>query len=390
MSLLAFDKQPLNKVILVVVSLMLIPTIVFAQTFGWVAGYVNYVVSAVVMLYFFYIFKKMITERLTISTPILIGYMILAVISMLIVEHVSLYLLLMGFVSILLYFSRYRRIPIHILLIFISFVVGAVMMFSNKAYYNVAVGKDTYRTVGSDDDVFKTMLNIYYVDNIYLISLMFIVCLYTVVKLKRLNLLNIILLLCLSLGPVYLFFNRAHLVIYSNNSVYTIAYSVFLLFIISFSIFVIYNFYKTDVFETLLLYLMSSIGLTLPFFVITPYGGRTTLASFVFLILIILKMLDFSLRHTEIPFIKTLSTGIFLILLLSVVFPIFENKKTELERDDMVAHLGKGNTSIVLKPLPYPKFHHMVNPTESTYMTQFYKEYYGVSKKIKFKFEKIQ
>ena len=106
MSRLAYKKRALQKSIVTLIIVMLMPTQIFAETFGWVAGYVNYVTSAVAMLYFVLLGQAIVNRQWKVTPLNVLLNIILAILSMLLVEHVSLYLL---FVTV--YFSIIYYLP---------------------------------------------------------------------------------------------------------------------------------------------------------------------------------------------------------------------------------------------------------------------------------------
>ena len=72
--------------------------------------------------------------------------------------------------------------------------------------------------------------------------------------------------------------------------------------------------------------------------------------------------------------------GLIVTLVVTILLPIGENKKTETERTQIVEHLPKNTKTVELPGLPYPQFHHMGDPTENTYMTPFFKLYMALTK----------
>src|SRR5699024_12083288 len=131
------------------------------------------------------------------------------------------------------------------------------------------------------------------------------------------------------------------------------------------------------------------------FLVITPYGGRCAFGSFIFIIIIILEIYKniskklsqnykgnlLEWNNNKVIFILTFS------IMVSYLYPIYYNKMTELDRNQIVIN-EKSKNEIHLPLLPYPNFHQMPDPKEDVYMTQFYKKLYGVDKDTKFIFDK--
>src|SRR5699024_3322038 len=56
-SIIIFEKRWMNRLFVVLCLVMVLPLSVFAQTFGWTAGYVNYVTSVVLILLFLLIYR---------------------------------------------------------------------------------------------------------------------------------------------------------------------------------------------------------------------------------------------------------------------------------------------------------------------------------------------
>ena len=84
------------------------PTQIFAETFGWVAGYVNYVTSAVAMLYFVLLGQAIVNRQWKVTPLNVLLNIILAILSMLLVEHVSLYLLFVTVYFSIIYYLKYK------------------------------------------------------------------------------------------------------------------------------------------------------------------------------------------------------------------------------------------------------------------------------------------
>ena len=385
MSRLAYKKRALQKSIVTLIIVMLMPTQIFAETFGWVAGYVNYVTSAVAMLYFVLLGQAIVNRQWKVTPLNVVLNIILAILSMLLVEHVSLYLLFVTVYFSIIYYLKYKRISKYLVYGFVSLFIGAIAMFSNKAYYSIATAKDAYRTVGTDQGLFNAMLDIYYTHNMYLIPLIFLACVYVAKKLNRIDKVNVILLLGMFLGTVYLFFNHRNLEVPHPSMTHIVAGILFIIYLGAFIGFALYNFYQTSRFDMLVLYALSTFVCTVPFFFITPYGGRTALASLIFVLLIVLTMVDEVTPDVTFTYSNWINVGLIVTLVVTILLPIGENKKTETERTQIVEHLPKNTKTVELPGLPYPQFHHMGDPTENTYMTPFFKLYYGIDyKKTKF------
>src|SRR5699024_5298201 len=84
-----------NPIFMLFILVLLMPLSVFKQTLGWTAGYVNYVISVVIMLSFIRLYTKETLTKLNFLK--IIFYFLFSIIAMLVVEHVTLYLLFISF-----------------------------------------------------------------------------------------------------------------------------------------------------------------------------------------------------------------------------------------------------------------------------------------------------
>jgi len=396
MSKLVFREDSNNRSIYVLVLVILMPITIFQQTFGWVAGYVNYVISIVFVLYFILLFRNIFENNIKLKTWQRYVNTLLAVFSMLFVEHISLYLLFIGLAFNLLLYIKYKTYSIDSSLALLGFIVGFIIMFSNKAYLAVFTGADTYRTIGSDESLIVKMFNIYvyqmnfhfYINNILIITMIFTIALITILVKRKINAINTVLLLLLGSGPLFLFINQENLLEFRKGSgIYLLSSLIFSLFLIAFILFLIYNFKNTPIFYETLFYLTSSFILSAPFLIITPYGGRAAMGSFIFIILLLLKLMRYLLKNNNFNHHIIIKFGIIIVLSFSILYPLYENKKVELERNSLVSQINHTMETITLPKLPYPEFHQMPDPEENLHMTKFYKEIYKIDPETKFVFK---
>src|SRR5699024_1472701 len=196
------------------------------------------------------------------------------------------------------------------------------------------------------------------------------------------------LLLALGLAPLFLFVNQENLLEFRKGSgIYLLSSLIFTLFLIAFIIFLIYNFKNSPIFYETLFYLISSFILSAPFLIITPYGGRAAMGSFIFIIILLLNLIRYLLKNNKFNHHIIIKFGVIIVLTISILYPLYENKKVELERNSIVSQVNKTTKTIILPKLPYPEFHQMPDPEENLYMTKFYKKIYEINPKTKFVFK---
>lgn len=176
---------------------LLMPLSVFSQTLGWTAGYVNYVISVTILLYFISLYKQKKYIKLNYLNIIL--YFLFSVIAMLIVEHVTLYLLLISFLINIYYYLKNKKLNILYFVIFIGHLVGFIIMFINGAYISTLTGKNDYQQLNNHDNiiinaikVFNNEITLYlFTHNVLLISILTILCISITILLSKNKNINI-------------------------------------------------------------------------------------------------------------------------------------------------------------------------------------------------------
>jgi len=404
-SIIIFEKRWMNRLFVVLCLVMVLPLSVFAQTFGWTAGYVNYVTSVVLILLFLLIYRYILrSTEYDLSVALLLMLFLISYSSALFVEHVTLYLLFLSLCVNIYYIYINKLISKPLIISFVGFFLGSITMFSNSAYISIFIGEDDYRTVKSDEGFIERAIDIYIyqmnyhfnVNNVILMAVLLIAILIFFYYMKDKKLIDYILLTPFISNFIIVLINNHSLSEFRRGSdLYLISSITFILGISGLIIFILKNFREQSNYYSIIFYMCSAIFLTLPFLVITPYGGRCAFGSFIFIIIIILEIYKnigkklsqnykgnlLEWNNNKVIFILTFS------IMVSYLYPIYYNKMTELDRNQIVIN-EKSKNEIHLPLLPYPNFHQMPDPKEDVYMTQFYKKLYGVDKDTKFIFDK--
>src|SRR5699024_2493618 len=142
------NKDKTTFFLLAFTLIMLMPVDMYSQTIGWTAGFVNYVVSLVLLLIYLVITKNIYSEK-TLSYPRWLWMLLipLGILTQLVVEHVSLFVIVIAFYVLIYSYVKFKKIFIEHFVYFVSVIIGSIIMFTNKAYINVIEGKDSYRTL---------------------------------------------------------------------------------------------------------------------------------------------------------------------------------------------------------------------------------------------------
>lgn len=141
------------------VLLVLMPKLIFRQAVVWTSGFSNYVTSlSLTLLYIVYIYPIFKSEKENLDARFRLWHslpmIILAVVNTLIVEHMTIYnvVLAVGVITYTLF--AYHKIYISHLAYFLGSISGTAYMFSNVAYHT-----DGYRHIATGNVVFRALDN---------------------------------------------------------------------------------------------------------------------------------------------------------------------------------------------------------------------------------------
>lgn len=379
----------------ILLLLMLIPIQVFAETYGWLAGYVNYVTSVALMLYIIFLLKTNFDRQSNFKKEAII--FLVGFSSMLFVEHVSLYLLSLIIISNLYYFYVRKKLNFTYFNLLISGTLGFIVMFSNRAYYSIVAGSDNYRTIKVEDTFFIRAIKIYvlqftkalFVDNLLLLLVLTILIFMIILIKNKTNILvNLSTLLLFSSSILFITFNRTELLNANAAKPLLIMSSLLFTAVVTFFIlFLIINFWKTSTLKIMLFYLVSAVILIAPFFLITPFSARCTFASYIFMILIIIEISKYTFKHFKFELLinKEYLISIFIILTLSLSYllPISINRFIDYQRLSKIQNMESYPKAITMKKVPFTNYHYFINLNENSFMTPFFKEVYNIPKETK-------
>lgn len=392
--------------LLSIILILLMPANIYSQTFGWTAGFVNYVTSLVFLLTFLVITKNIYKEQKP-SYPkwLWVPMIPLGIITQLIVEHVTLFAIFSAAFVILYTFFKHRSVFLAHIVYFISLIIGSIIMFTNKAYTNVLIGTDSYRSIREETSenisVLGKIYNAYsgnmyqylfldsYMVNIFIGVMMLILILSNTSKTKWNQFVTKPILLFVIIGSLlYLGFFRSilnvkYLGARTNDFEAILSLFFFLSIVISVLVFV----KNKEVIIRLLYYISGVILLTAPFVFITPYGPRAALASYVFLVLIGLELYFYNETrfNWSSKLLKPLIyIAIVLILFYSVIFSMIGTTNRE-RLNYLKLEVEAGAETIHLTELPHSQFLWM-SSTKREHFLNMFKEFYNVPEEIEIQF----
>lgn len=368
--------------------IVLMPKSMFRQSIVWVSGFTNYAIPVILILLYFYHYKNHKENKLSSLFVFIIG-----ICSCLFMEHITIYCFLLSIFIIFKDYVKAKKISLYNIMYFLGNLIGSIIMFSNKAYFSITTGEDTYRTIypGISDMMInakEAYLNIIQKDlifnNIFLVMVIIILMSIIIIRYLKCTQKNKVIyiswFIIVSYGLYQLlsFINPEWQIMLKYTSIIEGVYTF--LFFVSIIIITIFTVDDKSTKYQLLFYLISILILTLPLFVVNPIGPRCFFPMYILFILFICTLFNnLEVNKTIIIKKEILILTIFIIVfsyiyLLSIYLYIYMK---DIDRINYIhKEINNGATEITVKKLPYPDY------VWNGDVNDRYKIFYGIDKKI--------
>ena len=135
-----------RKLLFIIITFTLsiiIPSSIYSETYGWFAGFYNYIPSSIVSLLFYillYIYFMVRKKRVS----IIFGFLIACLFGQLFIENMTIYNSLMILIGSIIYFFQHRKLSYYLIVGFMLSCIGAIIMFLNPIYFEIIEGKAAY------------------------------------------------------------------------------------------------------------------------------------------------------------------------------------------------------------------------------------------------------
>lgn len=384
--------------------IMVAPLSLFSSTIGWVSGFANYVTSIcftlVYIAYTAHFDRKEGKEADWMAVPLFL----LGIINTLLVEHFTIYNVLLGIFVVVAFALKYKRVFIPFAGYMVGTLVGAEWMFSNSAYYKVLNGKDSYRDVGDGVSVQSIYYGLYkickygYLDNVAMNIVILIVFILIVLKYRK-NLCKLKRSLvdgCLLINFAYIIAGALFKKLFEETDVvdrkFRFAFVVITLLSVFAHVVIVMIFAKYDrCFKEILFFLLSIMIIDAPFLVVNPITPRVFFGSYILYTIefcIIVNELCSEMRVcSEMDIIKFCKMGLTVgaVFYISVFSSIY---KADIERlQDIKKQAEEGKKRVVMYSIPYEQFVHNITLSRK-WELRGYKKFYNLPKDLKLVAEK--
>lgn len=141
-------------------SLMLIlPSAIYADTYGWFAGFYNYATSTLISLFIIYYCINAIIYKEKQPVSVTVLFYVLCFFGQLFMENVTLFHCIILILAFLYEFTANRTLNYKLLFSFMIATIGTIIMFSNPNYRKILFEGSEYQQVSNNQGIF---LPLYY------------------------------------------------------------------------------------------------------------------------------------------------------------------------------------------------------------------------------------
>lgn len=376
--------NPKKKImyLLTLLIFLLMNIYTFSQTIPWLAGNITYLfVIPLLLLYFYYVFEN--------DNILIISFSILNLIMTMFVEHMAVILVLSNILFIIYRYIKEKKIDKELILYLVISVIGTVTMLLSPGSLKRSGMENVY--FANLSLIGKFLYNvpnfIYYtfIINPYLILLLSIANIYLINKLFNNKLLKILLILFMNIIPVlstslYLvsnFINIDIFLINQNSIILTIYFIIYILFFL-------YLIIKSNksIFNKEMFFFIIGISSNVVMMMSPTWGYRTSLATYIFLSIFSLIIIDDSIKDKRI-YNYVAKSLIFVTSLFYLILYISTNK--QYKENKLIIEKGIKENSKVIEIYKYPSFANCnINP-DNDYHLKVFKKYYNIEEDVEIK-----
>lgn len=141
--------------------LLLVPESIRAQTLVWTSGFANYVISLLVVLMYLIVLFKSINETASGTRWTLLA-VFTGISSALFIENITVGLVVFSLLINVISYYRNRSLSSTSIALLVGTTLGAILMFSNSSYSQIAAGEVSYRSMLGDSLLSRAISNYFY------------------------------------------------------------------------------------------------------------------------------------------------------------------------------------------------------------------------------------
>jgi len=381
----------------IVLALAYMPVTLLRQSVVWTSGFSNYTTSIFFTLIYIYYVRKIYTEKPENSYIISVIMVILGFLNTLIVEHLTIYNIVLGIYVIVFTLIKYRKVYIQHIAYLLGCILGTIMMFSNSVYSSVAKGKDEYRTITSDKGIISRAYDSFihvivkegFLNNFILLGCLIVVCLivWFEVKEKISGKARVAGYISMFINISYLalcFMEKLNTYWLRGEALLVLEAATTILYVLALIAFVFILPYEMIKKVELLFVLLSALFMMAPLFVVTPIGSRCFFASYIMFIYFVILLFS-NIEEVHKKQFANLNRTLCVISIIGTMYLFYiygSIAYNDYQRIQKAIADGKTKKSITIEELPYKDYVWASDAEEEPWSTRF-KLYYGINEKAK-------
>lgn len=393
-------KQPVHY-LLAFIFMITIPSEIYKQTYGWFAGFYNYVPATFCVLFILWFIATVTFERTRLKPLTNIAFYCVCFIGQFFMENTTLFNSMMLILAIAIHLFLYRQWnPKYIVGLLLS-VLGTVIMFLNPKYRKIFLEGSDYQQISSDtgmlDKIYKTMTTTIpewvFFNQIIILSIIIIVIsfmlyrsamLYKTSKVKMYFSVGGLLLL-----PSYYFliYKQFELQQFQSITIMNIINTIVcILFLSAFICAIHVVILKKEMRYTLYLLVVSTLLVCAPLVIVSPLGPRNFYTVYaLYAIILFILLVQLNVIHTVWRKYVIIIAVIFSVIYLSSFCYIHYQNETRIAqlKQDVINEPHKDFYK--MEKLPFEHYLHHATPTSDKYQTLF-NEYEGLPEDTKVKY----
>lgn len=379
--------------------ILIAPSSLYREVYSWTPGYMNYLMPVLLIFTILYILQKNLISNKDVKNKYIFFVIILGVCSQLFMEHITIYMTIMSLILLIISIKKNLNIKKLVTPLFISNLIGAIIMFSAKGYRTINSG-DQYRDVGINSIgslIERVIFNLFEMckdivtDNTFLSITILLVCVYLIkkqqdrlTKTKKVAINKII--YCFAfLSIIYIFTVCFINILEFPRIIRLIKYGLDIVVTFIFCIILFYTIHIVD-FEDkykLRFCYLSIILVSGPLIIVSPIGTRCFFICYAFLTIILMDMISYICKNklVDLNYVKYISIGLLAIVLIQKMYIYYNIHSVYEERVNYIEQqMNEKKEVITIPSLPFSKY---VQNDKLHFIGQYY--YYEKTNDIEFK-----
>ncbi|NJH81616.1 hypothetical protein BUZ57_10205 [Staphylococcus hyicus] len=381
--------------LLIFLFMLLIPTTIYSQIYGWFAGFYNYVPATLCGLYLLRCYLKLL-EGWSLDSWERRGALFVGLIGQWFMENMTIFNVVIVTLFIVGIWFKYKAISIDTIVLFFTTIIGATVMFLNPNYMEILAGHSNYQKISdSQHGMLSKVLGTLFSKFPDYIIFQPIVILTIIAVLLALFVRHRVVsrfqqwyyMIGLMSAPVYTLFIRIPFDFQGKQADTGVALMNVIvggLFFISVSITILKVLPPGRMKRYCIVLLWTIPVMVTPLLIVQPMGPRNFYAVYIIYVIITMGLLSkVNIRPYRFVLILTTMMATSFIIIFSIIsiaqYQRIQSLETAIQHNPSL-------TSYIVERLPFESYMQHSSPYDEK-KKEIFKTYWGVPKKVKLHFE---